>query len=212
MRATTVENRTYEGFDRRFTPDADWVAVALVVGDVTLFYLDGPQAATALHVYLDYEIEDGARLIGVYRRLPGTCAPFADADQWQPATGQQPTDGDVVPKNGAAADISGHEYLRREEVNRLTIHGDGWVWDVTSATPIGVHDMAETEMDKYYAEADARDAAEDVVAECACEACLDLADQLAHRVVVMTLPRKCPQCGTTVNPDGSFAKKVANGQ
>ena len=60
MRTTTIETRTYTGFDRRLIPnEAEVIAVALVVGDVVVFHLDGPEAVAEIQRYLEYEIEDG---------------------------------------------------------------------------------------------------------------------------------------------------------
>ena len=75
----------YKGFDHKFTRDCEWIALALVIGDVTVFYLDGPEAVTELHCYLE-DIEDGASMIGVYHLQPGTTAPFYHDPNWKPAT------------------------------------------------------------------------------------------------------------------------------
>ena len=77
MRTTVVSDRMYTGFDRRLIPnEAEVIAVALVVGDVVVFHLDGPEAVAEVRRYLEYEIEDGARLVGVYRREPNTIDPL----------------------------------------------------------------------------------------------------------------------------------------
>ena len=120
------------------------------IGDVRLFYCDGPEAATELHEYVE-SFEDGGRLIGVYRRVPGTLAPFYDSFKWTPTVAPQPTGPDVVPTDGDEADIAGHETLHRDGPCQLKVVGSGdWTWDITSATPIHVHDMTEAEQDQYY--------------------------------------------------------------
>ena len=81
-------DRTFTGFDHTFDPNCEWIAQVLIVGDLPTLYLDGPEAASEVHEYLQ-TFEDGARLLGVFRRLPGTQAPVADADKWTPATGGQ---------------------------------------------------------------------------------------------------------------------------
>ena len=60
---------------------------------------------------------------------------------------------DIVRNDGDSADISGHESLKREAVNRLNVHlSDGYMWEITSDSPITVRDLTKKERDAYYGE------------------------------------------------------------